>query len=261
MLRSDPAVCFSRKRWVGKICQVAGIGLLFSCILPARAADPTTGDNRPASTTSAASTTNANSLVRQTGPGLFEIGKVRLDQRAGTIVFPAAVNLREGPIEYVLVTDYGKIHESLLRTDVDPMHVQLALLLMGAKPRGTNAAAPILAGSRPSLRDLALTVSWSVNGLKGRRRSAPIGDFVRDRRGRSKAGKGQWIFVGSLMRDDGFAAQAEGSIISVIDDSVAIIGSALPRRDDDDNWLAIGKKLPPADAPVEVTLTVLSAVR
>lgn len=193
-----------------------------------------------------------NDLVRASGPGLYEIGDVRLDQGRGTLSFPASVNLREGAIEYVLVADHGKIHESLLRTAVAPYHVQLALLLLGATAQGTNAVAPSRSG-RASVGELTVEISW-VSGRRTRR--FPAGHFVRDRRMRTTIGRGQWFFVGSRFREDGFAAQADGSIIAVIDDPDAIIGSRRPGSDDDDNWLAVGKRLPPMDTPVVVTIVV-----
>jgi hypothetical protein len=223
--------------------------------------------------------------VRQTAPGLFEIGLLRLDQNRRTITFPAVVNLSQGPVEYLLVTDYGKIHESLLRTEVAPHHVQVALLLLGAKrtewpvpsvPAQGSSAGPsgresgeatarksqrevarargpaVVARPKPMER-LTIEIAWSV---KGRSRRSPAGAFVQDRRARGRIGKGQWAFVGSRIREDGFAAQADGSIISLIDDPDAILANWLPGSDDDDNWLAMGQKLPPMDSRVEVIVTV-----
>jgi hypothetical protein len=193
-----------------------------------------------------------NEPIRQISPGLFDIGNVRLDQVKRTITIPAAINLREGPIEYVLVTDYGKIHESLLRTDVNPYSIQAALLLLGAIPPGTNATSatrsPVSSGSR-----IGIEISWKE---KKRVRRKPVGNFVWDRVAKSRLGKGQWYFCGSTFRMDGFTAQLDGSIITVIDDADAIIGSQARNREDDDNWLAYGSSLPPADATVEVVLSI-----
>src|SRR3989442_9675353 len=70
--------------------------------------------------------------VRQLGPSLFQVGAVRIDREQRTLRFPALVNLREGNLEYLLVTSFGKTHESLLRTEVRPFQLQVALLLLGA---------------------------------------------------------------------------------------------------------------------------------
>ena len=77
-----------------------------------------------------------------------------------------------------------------------------------------------------------------------------------DRRMRKKVGPGLWVFVGSRFRGDGFAAQMDGSMITMIDDPDAIVANARPGNDDDDNWLATGRKLPPLEAAVELIITV-----
>jgi hypothetical protein len=186
-------------------------------------------------------------------PGHYTIGQVKLDQAKGTVTFPATVNLREGAIEYLVVTDYGKIHESLLRTSVTPHHLQLALLLLGLEPRGTNAFVIPKLSPRARTGGLTVDVAWTT---KGRVRRTAAGDHVRNLRLRQTIGRGRWVFAGSRFREDGFAAQSDGSIITVIDDPDAIIASALPGSDDDDNWLAAGRRLPPMDSPVEVILTI-----
>ena len=194
-----------------------------------------------------------NELIRRVGPGRYEIGKIQLDQEKATLRFPAQINQKAGPIEYLLVADYGKIHESLLRTDVPPYHVQLALLLLGAKPQGTNNPE---ASPSPSARsrkgELSIAIAWKSWGLTRRKEA---GSFIRDRRAGATIERGHWKFVGSQMRENGFAAQLDGSIITVIDDADAIVGNSLPNSDDDDNWEATGRKLPGLDAKVEVILT------
>src|ERR1041384_6945733 len=76
--------------------------------------------------------------VKEIGPGLFEIGRVRLNKNDRTVTIPVEVNMREGVVEYFLVTTTGKTHESVFRTDAEPYHIQLAMLLLNAKGRGTN---------------------------------------------------------------------------------------------------------------------------
>ena len=62
--------------------------------------------------------TSTNALMKEIAPGLFQIGDVRLDQRQRTVTFPAAMNMDEGLIEYLIVHSSGKTHESLLQTAV-----------------------------------------------------------------------------------------------------------------------------------------------
>ena len=79
-----------------------------------------------------------NLPLKQVGPGIFDLGKVRLNKNDRTVTIPAAINMREGTVEYLLVTTAGKTHESVLRTDAEPYHIHLAMLLLAAKGKGTN---------------------------------------------------------------------------------------------------------------------------
>lgn len=196
--------------------------------------------------------TLTNLSVRQITPTVLEIGLVRLDQQHRTVTVPAFVNQREGPIEYVLVTSRGKTHESLLRTDAEAHHIHVAMLLLGAAGARTNdlpldAAQPLLGDS------VTVAVHWK-NG--SRARSLPAEELVLDRKRRAVLAKGPWIYTGSRLREDGFAAQFDGSIISLITDPDALINNPRPSREDDDSFLGKGKKLPEFNAPVKVVITL-----
>ena len=194
-----------------------------------------------------------NAPVRQIGPGLFQLGEVRFDKTNGTVSFPASVNLREGNIEYVVVTTTGKTHESLLRTTAEPFHLQLAFLLIGAQGAGTNA--PPEDPTKPLRGDkVEVELSWSEAAQTRRFRAE---EFVQNRKAGAPASREPWIYNGSRLREDGFAAQLDGSIISLITDSDALINNPRPGREDDYNWLVRTNNLPPLHAPVEVTIRLV----
>jgi hypothetical protein len=190
-----------------------------------------------------------NLAVRQVGRDLFELGKVRFDKKQKAVTFPAFVNFREGPVEYLLVTSSGKIHESVFRTDVEPQQIHIAMLLLGAKGAGTNGLPEDAAQSLPGDK-IRVAVTWSAGG---RKHQHPGDEFVRDRKKGAALKEGDWVYNGSRLRDDGFAAQQDGSIISLITDPDALINNPRPGREDDDNWLANPRELPPLETPVEVT--------
>lgn len=191
-----------------------------------------------------------NPPIREISPGLFQMGDVRFDRTRRTIQFPALVNMREGNIEYVVVHATGKTHESLLRTTVQPMHVQLAFLLLGAKGDGTNALPADPAVELPG-DALQVELSWLAESRTNR---AFAEEFVLDRKAGAQAGRGAWVYTGSRLREDGFAAQLDGSIVSLITDPDALINNPRRGREDDDNWLVRTNGLPPLHALVEVTL-------
>ena len=176
-----------------------------------------------------------------------------------TVSFPARLLMTNGLVEYAVVTDYGKTHESLLVTDALPMDVQSALLLLRARPSGTNAMAraslpiPPGAGVVPTLHyanPQGLPVSVPFSHLfaltSGGARDTVTGALK----------PGPWLFNGSVMTAEGFGAHFDGSIVALIHDPIAILNNPGPDRDDDEVHVPSLREFPPIGAEVRVELAV-----
>ena len=209
--------------------------------------------------------TTTNSLVREIAPSVFQIGSVRLDKRQRTISFPAALNMDEGLTEYLIVTASGKTHESLLRTEAEPFHLQTAMLLLGAKgatrepltnaPAGGQISAEALrrASAVPLVGEsVMIAVEWIAAGKTNR---CALEDFVLDVKAAAPMKRGPFVFSGSRIFQGVFLAQQEGSLISAITDLTALFNNPRPHRDDEDNWKIAGANLPPLDSPVRVIIS------
>ena len=72
--------------------------------------------------------------VPEANATVFKIGEITVDKRARAVRFPAMVQLDNGPLEYLLVTEEGKTHESLFATKISPSKLHIAMLLLGASP-------------------------------------------------------------------------------------------------------------------------------
>ena len=195
--------------------------------------------------------------LKPVSPGVFELGKVRLDKNRQTVSFPALVNMREANIEYLVVTASGKMHESIFRTDAEPYHIQLALLLLGAKGAGTNDFPADKTEPLPG-DSVSVEVVWASKGKSVRRRGE---DFVYNLETKSAMSQGAWTYNGSRMYRGTFLAQQDGSIISVMVDADALINNPRPGRENDKIWLANTNALPPLNSPVEVVVTLKSSVK
>ena len=186
--------------------------------------------------------------VREIGPGLFQVGSVRINQEQRMIRVPAIVNMREGNLEYLLVASSGKTHESLLRTDVHPFQIQVAFLLLGA--RGTTNPLPLDPDLAIPGEPVDIFLTWPHRATNRQER---IETFVTNRRSGAAALAGPWIFTGSRLRAGEFAAELDGSILSLITDPDCLLNNPRPGREDDDNWLARpGGLLLPVGAELEV---------
>lgn len=226
-------------------------------ILAATAAGPT-GDGPAAPHLEGLLATNAasaraalsNALLRPTSSNTFALGAVQLNVRDRTVSFPAVVNMEAGLIEYLLVTTTGKTHESLLRTEVAPHQIQLALLLLGARGAGTNAFPD--SPSQPLPGDpVSLELVWIDQGQPKRIRAE---EAVRDRRRRRPATPGPWVYTGSRVVEGTFVAELLGSIVAIMEDPDALINNPRPGREDDENWEIQPGVMPPLDTPVQVII-------
>jgi len=193
----------------------------------------------------AAETTN--SPLKQIGPGLFQIGQVRLDKQARSITFPARVNMTNAAIEYLIVTRYGKTHESLLSTDAEPKDVHVAMLLLDAKG-STNAVPEDPSKSIPG-DPVVIEVSWKE---KGREKRARVEELTFNVQTKKSLTKGPWIYNGSRVENGAFLAEQEGSIVSLITDGTALVNNPRAGRENDELCEVNSKTVPPLDTPVEV---------
>jgi hypothetical protein len=193
-----------------------------------------------------------NMPLKQVGVGIFELGKIRLNKNDRTVTIPASINMREGTVEYLLVTSLGKTHESVLRTDAEPYHIHLAMLLLGAKGKGTNEF-PADKTKAPPGDLIHIEVRCKRDDKLTNLRAE---ELIRDRAAKSAMQKLNWIYNGSQIGPEGFAAQHTGSIISLIDDPDALINNPLPRRENDDNWEASTGALPQTNGDFDVVLTL-----
>ena len=193
--------------------------------------------------------------MQRLGSNLFALGQVLIDSKQRTVTLPASVNMRSAIIEYALVTTSGKTHESLLATEVEPEQVHLACLLLGLGP-GRLVGPPDTAEPVPRTNAVAIEVSWTNAPSPGH---YPLAKLVAIKKPNSpEAGvplsAGPWYYNGSQMSESGFAAQLEGSIISLIRDPLALINNPRRQRDDDDAHVPNTKWLPAEGTPVQVIL-------
>ena len=189
------------------------------------------------------------------GPNLFQMGHIQLNKTNRTISFPAVVNLTESPVEYLLVASFGKIHESILRTETAPYQIHLAMLLLGAKGAGIDAFPEDL--SKPVPGDsLAISLQWVDQGRTNTHAAERV---VMDISRQKPMTPRRWAYNGSHLFEGTFLAQQEGSIISLYSDPVALINQSGPDRDNDENWLPNPKSLPAEETPLTVILRLTAS--
>ena len=152
-----------------------------------------------------------------------------------------------GSLEYLLVTSKGKTHESLLRTEVEPYHIHLAMLFLGARGN-TN----ILANTNSLTGDtITIDLGWKLNG---KARKVRAEDLILNIEKQKPMTLGPWIYTGSAVVDGRFIAQSEGNLASIIVDGGALINNPRPGRESDEIWHVHADAIPPLNTSIMVTL-------
>ncbi|MCP5532422.1 MAG: hypothetical protein H7A48_04565 [Akkermansiaceae bacterium] len=201
---------------------------------------------------------DAKPMVRDLGDGRFSVGEVTFDKTTRTITIPAAVNMREEAVEYVLVGNSGKVHESVFSTPAEARDIHVAALLLGVKPASDlgpeNSAATVSRGGA-----VVAWAEWDRNG-------PPAKVFLNETVNVSDPETGEvvgtlpsgaWLYNGSRIEADGvFAASRDASIISIIRDGAALVNNPGASRDNDEIHTPNADKLPKKGHPVRIVLQV-----
>jgi len=196
--------------------------------------------------------------VEKVGPGLFRLGKIEIDKKKRAVRFPAQVNMDKGLLEYVLVRSSGKVHESLLRTAVEPYHLQIALLLLGFE--GTDRPLTFQGDpERPKGEPIEIIITDSRE-----KDGNPIGQSLKVKAEEwvarridndlKDAGALDWVYTGSLVVQGRFLAQSDGSVVALYHDPAALIDNASPGGESDEIWFVKEGVVPPVGTPVTVTI-------
>lgn len=155
---------------------------------------------------------------------VYRIGGALVDLEARAVTCKGAINMDRGAIEYLAVAPKGKLHESLLRLDVRPLHLQIALLLLGLEPK--NVLKRQGDSTTPQGDLVALRVRWREKS--GQEREVAAEELALEMPGEKPIPPGSWVFTGSRILKEGFQADLEGSLVAVWRDPAALVDNRSP---------------------------------
>lgn len=183
------------------------------------------------------------------GDDRYRVGNVVLDAAAGQITMPARVNMQEGLIEVFACTPQGKLHESTLVVDVDPLHVQLALLTLdleyGRVLEHQGEA------RRPEGDPVRVWVEWGDGDARQRWRAE---DLIWNGPAERTMEHVEWVFAGSKVINGTFMATVEGQLITTYRDPFTVLDNPLDAGADDTVYFSYPDRLPPEGTPVTLIL-------
>ena len=189
-------------------------------------------------------------VIREVRDGVLAVGSVELNKKDRSVTLDATVNMREGLIEYALVGEIGKVHESLLACKVKPQDLHMAILLLGATNRRPKSEETRLPPGHP----VQISIESKIDQYK---KTARLEDWIIKDSDHSVMRRGMWVYSGSRVSDGFFMARRDESFVSIILDIDALVNNPRPGNENDEIWVANQKVVPPVGTPVKVTIKLL----
>ncbi len=162
------------------------------------------------------------------GDGLYRLNDIEINLLEKTLSLPAEVNMAEGLIEVVLCRPEGKTHESLLVTDVTPLHFNTALLLLGLDPVNEIPEDPEM------VDPLSIYLTIETPGesvliyietlVDDEWQRQPVEHYIYDMRSNDTMTPGTWLFRGAVTHRTGYVIiDSELTMIATYHDPIALM--------------------------------------
>ncbi len=193
----------------------------------------------------------------------YRIGAVNFDSKTREIRFPASINMTQDLLEFLIVHKNGKIHESLLKTEISPTDLNVAFNLLRYKPSAElyvepsspddpTAKFPAVPEDVKEAARIRIEVEW-MDGKSLRK--VPINEWVQHSSNGSTMPAGPWVYGGSEVTDGKFQAETTGDIAAIYLSRSALINFPGKDNQDDTVWFVYPKRVPALDSPVTVIIS------
>ncbi len=182
---------------------------------------------------------------------VFRIGKLVVDGNKHEVTLGGWVNMSEGMIELLACAPGGKQHESVLVFDVEPFHLQIALLLLGLQFGGTLQYQGDPA--TPCGDSVDIFVEWN-DPSTGEHVLVRGEDLVATVPSGRPMPHTEWIFAGSRVVNGIFMAQSDKSLVTTYHDPNTILDNPLPEGADDTAYAVNSALVPAEGTKIKVTI-------
>jgi len=188
--------------------------------------------------------------------GDIRLGVITLHRKERVLSFPATVNMNTNMImEMLIATPEGRLHESLLKTEARPIHLQTMLYLLDLK---NGPRVPDAKGNQGDLVDI--DIEWAK--ADGTKVVEPAENFVWNNKAETVMKRSGWVFVGTTISNGVSQADSEGNIAISWAVGNSILDLAGPEADVDDLFnINVKHTDPPLGTPVRVIITPRKAVK
>lgn len=191
----------------------------------------------------------AADLVKAVSKDVLMVGAIRVDLAKGRAELPAKVVVVSAPLEYIMVSPWGKAYESMLTVTATVVELRLALTLLGLEGTMPDASGKVAA---PTAAD-TVTAALRVDG-----KERPLAWFLIDRRVKKPLADAPWQVIGFRDADRNAALRTQELMTLVARDQLAPlrittdVGNVYAGPDH--GVVADPKKLPAAGTEVTLVL-------
>ena len=190
--------------------------------------------------------------IEQVDETTFRVGKVTVNAEKQEARFPVTFLITDQLLEYLVVTDQGKVHESLLGTEARPLAINIALKLLDL--RETPELFPLLdenyfptqnypevTPEETAAARVELFLQWEADGETVEK---PVHEVVQQKILLQDMPAQKWLYTGSYLEKGKFYADVTGNVIAIYLSKDALINYSGQDRDNDEVWLANSKVVP-----------------
>lgn len=158
----------------------------------------------------------------------IDFSGILINKENRSLSLPCKVNMTTGLIEVILCRPEGKTHESLLVTDIKPIVLNAALLLLGLDPVNEMPEDPTLedplspySSIETSADSILINIEYELNGQIFKR---PLHEFIFDVRYKKPIDRLSWLYRGAVTHKSGhFIVDENVTMIATYHDPVALI--------------------------------------
>lgn len=210
-------------------------------------------------TENAAPVADAKPSITQLDGGRMKIGDITFDPKTRQIRVPCTVNMSEGLIEFAVVHENGKTHESLLVTKCAPTDINIAFKLLryvaSEELYAIEREKGVLSDKFPEVPEATrkaarvdLKVEWEKDG---KTQTVPLADWIMHAGTTQSMSQDPWVYGGSMTYDGVFVAESTGDVASIFVSRGSLLLFAGQDNFNDDAWLPNTKRMPAEGTAVQ----------
>ncbi len=192
----------------------------------------------------------------------YRIADVTIDKSTREIRFPAVVNMREGLLEFLIVHENGKIHESLFRTKTSPTNINVAFALLRYQPskelyrlwKEPGVISNKFYSENEETRKAARIVIDVEVEKAGEIKRYPVTDWILHETTAKAMPPAFWIYGGSEFYDGKFVPESTGDIAAIFVTNSSLINYPGDDNFNDEVWSSFTDRIP--DLETKVTLVI-----